>query len=391
MQGITAESFVGEQSQNIQSVQIDDLVQRTTIEEALRTRAGYVRTRPGEEARKAEEAILINAGSRKNWYQHVHTDVQPIRDLGLYFLPKASVSGHCFVFCEDRFVLDGSVPTQVGFKFAQDERGLIEGVEQKFITLTRPALVIAGAGHFVWGHWLLDFLPRLALAQIVLGKDLNDFVVPLPSDTPGWVFNLVAFFCGVGREKFLPYHRGVEVVQCNDGICIPTYAHSNYFLHSYLKELYFTTPNNNNAELPTRICVSRRNFEHQSKSVIRSFKQRSYFEEVAKKSGFTIVLPETMDLRSQIDLFANAEVVVGEYGSGMHNTLFSKPGTMVAQFVMPNSIQSRIAGLCSHKSIFLFPDIDPQFERSANITLEVSEPSIDEFFNAVGQQMARPR
>jgi hypothetical protein len=63
----------------------------------------------------------------------------------------------------------------------------------------------------------------------------------------------------------------------------------------------------------------------------------------------------------------------------MHNAIFSGEGTIVGQFVMPNTIQSRIAGLCGHKSLYLMPDNDPKFDSGVPVSLEVSEESIDEF------------
>ena len=45
--------------------------------------------------------------------------------------------------------------------------------------------------------------------------------------------------------------------------------------------------------------------------------------------GFQTVYPERLSFRQQVHLFSRAQVVVGEHGSGMFNTLFCQPDTLV--------------------------------------------------------------
>jgi len=69
----------------------------------------------------------------------------------------------------------------------------------------------------------------------------------------------------------------------------------------------------------------------------------------------TVVYPEDCAFETQIGLFQNAVTVVGEFGSGLHNAIFSAPGTIVVALNWINPIQSRIARLRGHRIGYLLP------------------------------------
>jgi hypothetical protein len=375
------------------AMHIDSLVAPVSLEHALETRRGYVRTHEAEHARPAAPAVFVNGAEHHAHLQGVHLDVQRIRDLGLYFLPEGIIAGYGFPFVDDRFVIDDSEPTEIALKYAGAGGYLEPGSirHRKRIELSKPALLIAGPGHNIWGHWLLDFLPRLALFRRVLGNFLDDFIIPVSADTPHWVYKAARFLCQIGEEKFLQYDMATEAIGCGYGIIMPTYAHSHYFLHSFLREFYLPFVRNDEPDAGGRIFVSRRRFARQSKGPPRMFKQQEYFEHAAGKWGFNVVHPEELDFQAQIDLFAGAAAVVGEFGSGMHNALFSPTGTVVGQFLMGSPTQSRIAGLCGHRSVYLLPDIHPpSFAGPEPWLLEASTAAIETFFEAVDRELARP-
>jgi hypothetical protein len=54
---------------------------------------------------------------------------------------------------------------------------------------------------------------------------------------------------------------------------------------------------------------------------------------MVKQRGFSIVEAGQHTLDQQIDIFRNADVVVGPHGAGMTNTMFSRPGAIVYEFM----------------------------------------------------------
>ena len=54
----------------------------------------------------------------------------------------------------------------------------------------------------------------------------------------------------------------------------------------------------------------------------RNLGNRAAIEALARSAGFEIVHPETLSLQDQGRLFRGARQVVGEYGSGLHGTIY---------------------------------------------------------------------
>jgi capsular polysaccharide biosynthesis protein len=58
-------------------------------------------------------------------------------------------------------------------------------------------------------------------------------------------------------------------------------------------------------------------------------------EALARRRGYRIVHAERLTLPQKIAVFATAEQIVGEFGSTMHNSVFSNAGTRVAVLQSP--------------------------------------------------------
>ena len=72
--------------------------------------------------------------------------------------------------------------------------------------------------------------------------------------------------------------------------------------------------------------------------------------------------------------------MLGEYGSALHNTLFSPARTIVGSVRYPNSVQTRIAGLMGQDVLYLIPDTESVDERGAEL-YAVSTDKIDRFLD----------
>jgi O-antigen biosynthesis protein WbqL len=104
------------------------------------------------------------------------------------------------------------------------------------------------------------------------------------------------------------------------------------------------------AALPRRIFVSRR-----SRPIFRELDNLRELEEIAVQEGLTVVCPEDYPFERQIALFRGATMIVGEYGSALHNALFSPSGTLVFALNWINACQSRFARLRGHRIGYLLP------------------------------------
>lgn len=200
----------------------------------------------------------------------------------------------------------------------------------------------------VYGHWLTEVMPKL-LAIREFGRRWPDFIgipVFMPSNLPGFVHaHTRSLLPQVPIVTYDPLHEFVSV----ERVFMPTWGLDHVY-NPWLAEQLASLSANGNPDSQKRIFVSKR-----LESVFRSLDNLKELEQIAIEEGLTVVYPEDYAFEAQIGLFQNADVVVGEFGSGLHNALFSAPRTIVVALNWINAIQSRIARLRGHRIGYLLP------------------------------------
>jgi hypothetical protein len=250
----------------------------------------------------------------------------------------------------------------VGFcetsRFAEHEnRALVAGGSVAGIALRMPPneVVIEGdcalllqQGDRHWGHLLVDVVPRLLLLRkhfptmpVVVSGALPAMtaLLALAGEAPG---NLVVVDPATTRVRagrmFVP--------------SFPRFANG----FSPLARHLFTAIHPLPRVRQRRIYVSRAGTRLGS-----TISNHEDVESAFAARGFEIVRPESMDVATQAALFAQASHVAGEYGSALHNTVFSAQGTRVlclqsagvAQFV-----QAGIGAVLDQPTGFAFGVVD---------------------------------
>ena len=71
----------------------------------------------------------------------------------------------------------------------------------------------------------------------------------------------------------------------------------------------------------------------------------------------------TEDLRTQMEMFARARLVVGAHGAGLSNLLFSDPGTRVVLFPMKPHVDHTFAHLVAalDQKLYVMPEINSNY------------------------------
>jgi capsular polysaccharide biosynthesis protein len=339
---------------------LDSLAAPVGPDAALNRWQGFVQTAPAMPSAAAGPLALVNAGDNAAWFGHVHGQTEQVGPLGVHVLDDVTVSGCGIAVRAEAMLGDDSEPCEAARRLAEADglRSAEAWRRLRRVVLLDPALLAAGPGYAMWGHWLLDILPRLAVARAALGAaEFAGCVLPVPQDTPDWAGGLIGEVFGLGPERLMRYDPHREAILCRRAI-VPTYAHRDYFLHPFLRDFYRGLAAGAGATegLPRRVLVSRRAFAAAHPQASHLLAQQDAFEQAAIRHGFAAMTPENMPLARQIALFAQAEAVAGVCGSGMHNALFCPPGTAVGQVGMPNARQSRIAAACGHRLVYLLPD-----------------------------------
>lgn len=215
--------------------------------------------------------------------------------------------------------------------------------------IDEPCILLAQCGEVVWGHWLVDLLPRLPLA----------LTLPIPArvildvTTPPWSLPMLARF-GIDPARVVWHDAGREVLRVRD-LYLPTFLRGgNAFspLANLAWQLFQGAP----VAPASRLYVSRRRLAAGS-----SVSNAEQVERLVRQRGYRVVHPETMTLDEQVSVFSQARLVVGEYGSALHNTVFSPALTRVAVLQPPDHpwfVQSGIGQVRAQPTGLAFGDPD---------------------------------
>jgi capsular polysaccharide biosynthesis protein len=189
-------------------------------------------------------------------------------------------------------------------------------------------VLFAGPGYRIYGHWLVDLLPKLYLLA-ASGLDVARCKFLMPADLPRFgraLLNAV----GIDDSQLVHYDPSHDELLVEQ-LLVPTITHNSVrFSELYEKAVRFLVDRIrhgigplNPVERPTRLFVSR------GTSKQRLCVNREQIESMAGAAGFTILRPELLPFAEQVQQFAAARCILGEYGSGLHGSIFSRPGTVV--------------------------------------------------------------
>lgn len=202
-----------------------------------------------------------------------------------------------------------------------------------------------GWGNDIYGHVLIDLLPRLLLAKS-WAKNEGVFApkVLLPDSSPKWILPLLENF-GVPRNSIIKFSPKKERVLLTRGI-FPSYLYRSNGFHPVVAKLMdenFRHPNHSSDPRDGIIYISRLSIKREG---ARHCENESELIAIAQDEfGCTVLQPEDFDLPQQVEIFNKAFGVVGLYGSGLHTALLSDKGLRIGVVGMINLAQSHIAAL----------------------------------------------
>lgn len=192
--------------------------------------------------------------------------------------------------------------------------------------------------NLMWGHWLLEVFPKLFAIRALNARGVHAPIL-ISSNAPSYVPGIIQDVLP-GQEviAYNPARRQVNVGR----LILPPMLQRFYVFHPAFGEAIDAyAAGARRAGTPERVFVSRGGMR--TDWAYRELENEPELEAVAAEMGFAVVRPETLPWREQLALFSGARVVAGEFGSGIHNTLFSPAGTKVVALNCIGDTQSRIA------------------------------------------------
>ena len=217
------------------------------------------------------------------------------------------------------------------------------------------AVALIGPAHETYGHWLVDFLPRLWVLHQA-GHDLAALRFIVPVDMAPFGFALLRL-CGVDDRQLILYDHWRELLLA-ERLLLPTTLRLGDRLAPCFGEA-------------TRFWMRRAGHEPTATAQAgggalylsraggqRNLVNRKEIEAIAAAHGFAILQPEKLPLNEQITLFASAEVIAGEYGSALHNAIFAGAGAAVCALRgtarHPSLVQSGLATAMNQEVGYVF-------------------------------------
>jgi len=219
------------------------------------------------------------------------------------------------------------------------------------------AVMLTGPGSHIYGHWLVDMLPRLfVLAQC--GHDLAALTFVVSARLPAFCFQFLHLL-GISEDQLIRHDDRGELLEVEE-LLLPTNLRRGSQIHplmhqavQFMCERMQRAPPSAGSAARRRLFISRRGGEPS-----RTPTNRVAIEAIAAAAGYEIVSPETLAIPEQIALFASATQVIGEYGSGLHSSVFSPPGTVVMALRgtshHPGFIQSGLGQVFRQPTGFVF-------------------------------------
>lgn len=189
---------------------------------------------------------------------------------------------------------------------------------------------IGSAGSSNYGHWLVDDLPRLKA------------ILALTRFSPRPIRVLIHSYAESINNIRMQSIRLILGEAIHIDLLEPGQPY-------YFKELFYTTPvsqhpvhkspialdfaaretvfravaNDEDVDGPTLVFVDR------SSRHGRALSNQVEIRELVESRGFITVDPESLDFIEQVRIFAGAQVVIGQMGAAMTNTLFCRPATTI--------------------------------------------------------------
>ena len=161
----------------IETIALSELRNPSRPRGAQTTWEGFVQLMPAEQARPPEVFMVAQSPDVAARYYPDHCCSGTIDPIGCYFISNVTACGHLNLFLNGRLIVDGSHISMVQQDWLASYPYLAVGCDpnRSLIELSQPAIPLGGPGHQVFGHWIIDYLPRLAVARELLGNQFYQF------------------------------------------------------------------------------------------------------------------------------------------------------------------------------------------------------------------------
>ncbi len=215
----------------------------------------------------------------------------------------------------------------------------LETIPFKRKTTIDEAVLLSTPIHHNFFHWLIEILPRLQLYEQLPG--LQQLPLIVPKSSARYVkesLELVGYrdrvqFLDDGVYQFKRLHLLSRLAKTCDGSPIA------------LKWLNQAIPSSPNSPRNRRLYISRRDAK------IRFLTNENDAQTVLSDFGFETIVMSDYSLADQIELFRQAEIIVGNHGAAFAHLAFAHPGTKFIEFFEQGHFSHCYYRICSLRNL----------------------------------------
>jgi capsular polysaccharide biosynthesis protein len=296
----------------------------------------------------------------RRWHQEPHN--WPPYDVACYSVLDAVVSGAGNVWIADRLVTSPEVMPP----YVADGLGVADGGNDRLKrehslpirSVARPCLVAVGHGIRVYGHFMIEMLFRILVARRAYGGLKFRSGVLLDKQAPSWLLDILTNDLGISTDDFEFFDSSIEQVRLKHAI-LPGRVFIGERVHPVANELLDEFLHN--LTIPAfgrrRVFVTRRGFSNPAAPHRICTNEQELAEIARLDHGFEPIAPEEISWREQIALFRDAEIIVGQAGSGLHTALFASSGSRLASIGFMNLVQPQIASLRGQETAYFAEEV----------------------------------
>ncbi|MBC5991616.1 glycosyltransferase family 61 protein [Pontibacter cellulosilyticus] len=208
--------------------------------------------------------------------------------------------------------------------------------------------VLATCGSNVYYHWLFDVLPRLFLLQRKFSLDEVDGIILDFTDLPFQreTLELLNF----DFNKLIRSNNNWDFHIEAENLLVPSLPSTLGTINKWQCEFL------RSSFLPSTKTQKFGKYVYISRGIVgrRTIANEEELLPLLSRLDFQIFNLEQLSFTDQVNLFSNADVVVGPHGSGFSNIVFCKPGTTIIDIQHPDYINtcfwilSNQLNLCYH-------------------------------------------
>ena len=197
-----------------------------------------------------------------------------------------------------------------------------------------------------YGNLLLEMLPKFY--QLAVLRTLGArFRLCLSNRIGAWIREFVAMY--FSDDEIMWFDGEAECVT-SPAVIVPPMMHVDHNYHPAMNLVI--------ADALQRVGEAAETDRRRRLFVARTGDDRRLENDEAAQLaladlGFELIYPERMNAPERIRIFAQAEIIVGEYGPSLQNSVFSPPGTSIVAINWIDWYQSSIGRLRRHSVAYL--------------------------------------